>query len=85
MTDAEFRSLRPGDKISVDGYQIAFDALVTGSHNSLGEIPIQVVAVYHRAANIDDVYKDYFPGHRTVEQHRSSLLRGWLSEGVRRW
>lgn len=84
MTNADFRSLRAGDKVSVDGYQIAFDALVTGSHNSLGEIPIQVVAVYHRAEDIDYVYKDYYPGHRTVEQNRTSLLRGWLSDGVRR-
>lgn len=84
VTDAEFRSLQPGDKISVDGYQIAFDALVTGLHNNLGEIPIQVVAVYRRAENIDYVYKDYMHGHRTVESNRPALLRGWLSDGVRR-
>lgn len=84
MTDADFQSLRAGDKVSVEGYQIAFDALVTGPHNSLGEIPIQVVTVYRRAENIDYVYEDYMPGHRTVESNRPSLLRGWLSDGVRR-
>ncbi len=76
MTDSDFRSLRPGDEVSVDGKQIAFDAVVTGSLNSLGEIPIQVVAVHRTAENLDYVYRAYKPGHRTTEQNRPALRRG---------
>lgn len=85
MTDSEFRSLRPGDKVCVDGNQIKFDARVTGPHNGLGEIPIQIIQVHYRSANLDYVYKDYKPGHRTTEQNRSSLLCGWISDGAGRW
>lgn len=85
MTDTEFKSLRSGDKVCVDGNQIKFDAQVIGPHNSLGEIPIQVVAVHYRADNLDYVYKNCRSGYRTTEQNRSSLLRGWLSDGVSRW
>ena len=84
MTDAEFKALRPGDKVSVSGKQIAFDALVTGPHNSNGEIPIQVVEVRYRADNLDYVYQAYRSGYRTTENNRSALLRGWISEGVSR-
>lgn len=56
MTDAEFKALRPGDKVSVSSKQIAFDALVTGPHNSNGEVPIQVVEVHYWAEDLDYVY-----------------------------
>ena len=71
MTDSDFKSLRPGDKISVDGKQIAFDALVIGPHNSLDEIPIQVVYVHRTADDLNYVYRAYKPGHRTTEQRPS--------------
>lgn len=85
MTDTEFNSLRPGDKVCVQGYGIKFDARVSGPHNSLGEIPIEVVQVHWRTEDLDYVYKDYRRGHRTTEQNRPGLMRGWISEGVRRW
>ena len=85
MTDSEFSSLRPGDKVCVDGKQIRFDARVTGPHNSVGEIPIQITHIHYWAENLDYVYKDYKPGHRTTEQNRSSLLRGWISDGASRY
>lgn len=85
MTDAEFKALRPGDRVSLSGKQIAFDALVTGPHNSNGEIPIQVVQIHFRAENPDYVYQAYRSGHRTTEGNRPALLRGWISEGVSRW
>lgn len=84
MTDAEFKALRPGDKVSVSGKQIAFDALVIGPHNSNDEIPIQVVEVHFRAEHMDYVYQAYRPGHLTTESNRPALLRGWISEGVSR-
>jgi hypothetical protein len=80
MTDSDFKILRSGDKVSVSGYQIAFDALVTGPHNSLGEIPIQVVAVHRTAEDLDYVYRAYKPGYRTTEQNRSALRQGWLDQ-----
>ena len=85
MTDSEFKALRPGDKVSVSGKQIAFDAVVTGPHDSHDEIPIQVVEVHYRAENLDYVYQAYRAGHRTTECNRPALLRGWISEGVSRW
>lgn len=85
MTNNEFRALRPGDKVSVSGKQIAFDAVVTGPHDSHDEIPIQVVEVHYRAENLDYVYQAYRAGHRTTERNRPALLRGWISEGVSRW
>ena len=84
MTDSEFKALRPGDKVSVSGKQIVFDAVVTGPHNSHDEIPIQVVEVHYRAENLDYVYQAYPAGHRTTEGNRPALLRGWISEGVSR-
>lgn len=78
MTDTDFKSLRPGVKVSVSGNQITFDALVTGPHNSLGEIPIQVVAVHRTADNLDYVYRAYKPGYRTTEQNRPALRREWI-------
>ena len=85
MTDSEFKALRPGDKVSVSGKQIVFDAVVTGPHNSHDEIPIQVVEVHYRAENLDYVYQAYRAGHRTTEGNRPALLRGWISEGVSRY
>lgn len=85
MTNNEFRALRPGDKVSVSGNQIAFDAVVTGPHDSYDQIPIQVVAIHFRAENLDYVYQAYRTGHRTTEGNRPALLRGWISEGVSRW
>ncbi|WP_423223644.1 hypothetical protein [Candidatus Amarolinea aalborgensis] len=85
MTDSEFKALRPGDKVSVSGKQIAFDAVVTGPHDSNDEIPIQVVEVHYRAENLDYVYQAYRAGHRTTEGNRPALLHGWISEGVSRW
>ena len=85
MNDSEFRLLRPGDKVSVTGKGIAFDAVVTGTHNSSYEIPIQVVQIHFRAENLDYVYQAYRAGHRTTESNRPALLRGWISEGVSRW
>lgn len=84
MTDSEFRSLRSGDKVCVSGKQIEFDALVTGPHNSNGEIPIQVVEVHYRAPDLDYVYQAYRTGFRTTEINRPALLRGWISEGASR-
>ncbi|HRI55656.1 MAG TPA: hypothetical protein PK170_01000 [Anaerolineae bacterium] len=84
MTDAEFRSLRTGDKVFVSGNQIEFDAVVTGPHTSIGEIPIQVVEVHYRAPGLDYVYQAYRAGYRTTEINRPALLRGWISEGARR-
>lgn len=84
MTDSEFRSLRTGDKVFVSGYQIEFDAVVTGPHTSNGEIPIQVVEVHYRASDLEYVYQPYRPGYRTTEINRPALLRGWISEGASR-
>ena len=80
MTDSEFKALRPGDKVSVSGKQIAFDALVTGPHNSNNEVPIQIVEVHYRADNLDYVYQAYRPGHRTTELNRPALRRGWIGD-----
>lgn len=81
MTDSEFKALRPGDKVSLSGKQIAFDSLVTGPHNSNGEVPIQVVQIDFRADNLDYVYQAYRAGYRATEGNRPALLRGWISEG----
>lgn len=78
MTDAEFKALRSGDKVSVSGKQIIFDALVTGPHNSIGEVPIQVVEVHYRAPDLDYVYQAYRAGYRTTEANRPALRRGWV-------
>ncbi|MBK7202234.1 hypothetical protein [Candidatus Amarolinea dominans] len=67
MNDSEFRLLRPGDKVSVSGYGIAFDALVTGPHTSNGEVPIHGAAIHHRAENLDYVYQKHMAGFRTTE------------------
>lgn len=76
MTDAEFKSLRPGDKISVDGEEFSFNAVVIGSHTYDGKIPVRIVWVSRIPPPA--AYSDYRPGYLTSEENRGRLQRGWI-------
>lgn len=75
MTDTEFKALRPGDKVSVSGKQIAFNVAKCRSRSS------RLIT----GQTIWTMCTKPIAWYRTTEQNLPALSREWISEGGGRW
>ena len=86
MTDAEFRSLTAGDKVSAAGSDIRYDAIVRGAYGDYGDlVGVRIAIVWcEKSPNADSVWNSYRAGATVTEQNRSSFQKGWHQDGSRR-